>query len=489
MSRLPVVGITLAVVLLVGLPFAVGLRFELLAGFPTGAGEADAVEEAKREWEAVYGGLTAEWEVSRRGFRRPPETSCFLFVERCANLASDHAIISRLVDALGPNIILYAVKFLSSKDPPDVVANMEMAAKNCKHAADVIIGKSIEIFQQPRRDQASNLTTISHEPLLRNKLGLIIYGAQPYHVKQAQDQGSVLLRYASTDCSIRMRAEHDASLPPALRVSGKVTDKTNDIRTSPAAASGAHLNFELSYEPDVVPFVPKFNVTAFSWTDVNGSSRSPTFGCLTTRILDRIRFDYLGDIKGTNESETFRSSRYESALVAINGSFRVHKADAGPTSAWMETLELNEHGFAYIPAGMWHSVVPSLEGAAACSLVRIRWMGRKTTKDYFIGNGGGLVKLQSGQAFDPSNEGMCDVVVVVIQGEGLQVLPFEGVVARGQVLVVSAGQPCLLWNSSRWLVKIVTFNVCEKDKDMERLFNGDSALASYFSGGGRLMRR
>ncbi|XP_031504726.1 uncharacterized protein LOC116267241 [Nymphaea colorata] len=488
MSRLPVVRITLAVVLLVGLLFAVGLRFELLGGFLAAAGETDAVEEARREWEAVYGRLTAEWNGYRRGFRRPPETSCFLFVERCASLASDPAIISRLIGTLGPNIILYAVKFLNSKDPPDVAANMETTAKKCKHAADVIIGKSIEIFQQPGRNLASNLTTISHGPLLKNKLGLIIYGDQPYLLKQAHDQGSVLLRYASTDCSIRMRAEHDQHLPPALRVSGEAAGKSNDVRSGPALASGAPLDFEPTHEPDVHPFVPKFNITAFSWTDVNSSSRSPTFGCLATRILDRIRFDFLADVRGTKESETFRSSLYETALVAINGSFWVQKADP-ESMAWREALELNEHGFAYVPAGVWHSIGASLEGATAGSLVRIRWRGRKTTKDYFLANGGRMVKLQSGQAFDPSNEGECDVVVVVIQGEGLQVLPFEGMVARGQALVVSAGQPCLFWNSSRWLVKIVAFHVCEKDKDTERLFNGDSALASYFNGGGRLMRR
>ena len=100
-----------------------------------------------------------------------------------------------------------------------------------------------------------------------------------------------------------------------------------------------------------------------------------------------------------------------------------------------------------------------------------------------------MIVLQSGQAYDPSNENNCNVILVMLYGNSLQMLPSETFLEESESLLISRGEPCLLWNIGKAAVAFVVIHVCGVDEQIDRLFNGDPNASSYFSAGGRIMRK
>ena len=73
-----------------------------------------------------------------------------------------------------------------------------------------------------------------------------------------------------------------------------------------------------------------------------------------------------------------------------------------------------------------------------------------------------MIVPQSGKAYDLSNENNCDIILVTLYVNSLQMRP--SFLERIERLLILEGEPCLPWNIGKASMDFVTKHVCGCDE-------------------------
>lgn len=489
------------------------------------------------EWGIVHTALHNK--ISNKGLKGPSELNCFLWLLDCYNLAKHPAIVKSLIPIIGPDIVLHGIKLWkptnetarrlhldSESGQCDEVANVVLGGnarilkgsqmyqgnwrqslfskiaaldthQNHAHVEDIIVGTVRKGVVRKPGNHIEDIGFITIEAGAGN--AIIFHGKTIYRLETTVGEVSVILQFASAKCKIRekMQVPNNVFLPPVLLISGihNALSTPNDVRT--VMASNESFIIVPKTTQILNPFAPaEHNLSLFSWKKLSTNCkakdgyRTCSYGSASTDILSRVSFEYSdSEFAGTGFGALV-SDNEEKVVIVLTGSLLYYCAVE--VQGYREMSVLDIHGSTYIPVGAWYALVPAspYKNAFVC----VRWRSRKTVsrkafpeiRGFF---GFRMIVLQSGQAYDPSNENNCDVILVMLYGNSLQMLPSETFLEESESLLISGGEPCLLWNIGKAAVAFVVIHVCGCDEQIDRLFNGDPNASSYFSAGGRIMRK
>ncbi|KAH9307333.1 hypothetical protein KI387_035244, partial [Taxus chinensis] len=446
-----------------------------------------------------------------------------------------------LIPILGPDIVLYGIKLWRVANGTARSLHLDTESGDCDEVANVVIGSKVRLLKGSQMYQGkwrhTLLNTIAALDTYQNHANIediiigtvrrgvvrkpgnpmedvsfvtiepgegnmiIFHGKAVYRIEAASfGEETAILQFASAKCKIRdnIQVPSIVFLPPVLFISGTydMLSTPNDVREAMASDEG------FIFVPKTTDILNTFapvekNMSLFSWNNLSTKCktkhgyRTCSYGSASTAILSKVSFEY-SDSKA--EGTPFReltSDDEEKVVIVLNGSLLYFCAEM-EVQGYREMSVLEIHGLAYIPVGRWHAIVPA--SPYRNTFISVRWQRRKmvTGKTWFGFRGFfgfRLIMLQSGQAYDPSNENNCDVILVMLYGKSLQMFPSEIFMEESQTLLISGGEPCLLWNIGKFPVAFVAIDVCGYDEQIQHLFNGDPNASSYFSGGGRIMRK
>eukprot|EP01018_Ginkgo_biloba_P019712 Gb_27720 [translate_table: standard] len=365
--------------------------------------------------------------------------------------------------------------------------------------SEIIVGTVRKGLVRNPGNSVEDIRFMTIEPGTSN--AVMFHGKTIYKIEPFSDGAeSVILQFASAKCKIRDRIQvpNNVFLPPVLLVSGSHNTllTPNDVRRVLASSDA------FTFTPKTTKKLNQFasaeqNFSLFNWKnrstncEAKDGYRTCSYGSASTAILSRVTFEYsYSEGVGTNCGE-FVSDDEEKVVIVLNGSLFYYRAEM-EVQVHREMSVLDIHGATYIPIGGWHAFIPASPYRNV--FVCVRWMSRNvmTSRSLFGFKGSSgfrMVILQSGQAYDPSNENNCDVILVMLYGKSLQMLPSEVFLEESETMLISGGEPTLLWNIGRASVAFVAIHVCGYDEQTDHLFNGDPNASSYFSAGGRIMRK
>ncbi|GLJ23858.1 hypothetical protein SUGI_0453350 [Cryptomeria japonica] len=450
----------------------------------------------RSDWDMLYANLHRK--LYSKGLRGPSEMHCFLWLADCYNLAQHPIFAKSLIPILGPDIILHGIKLWRLANGTARNLHLDNESGDCDEVVNVIIGSKVRILKGSQmyegrwrhtllkniaalnahqnhaniediiigtvrkgiiRRQGNPMDDISFITIEPGEGNIVIlHGNVVYGIEAASiGEETAILQFASAKCKIRdnKQALNNVFLPPVLLISER-------------------------------------NLSLFSWKSLSikcktkHGCRTFRYGSASTAVLSKVSFEY-SDFKAEGAHfKEFTSDDEEKIVIVLSGSLLYFCADM-EVQGYREMGILEIHGSMYIPVGGWHALVPASPYRNA--FVSVRWKRRTmVTGQRWLGSRGFFgfrtIILQSGQAYDPSNENNCDVILVMLYGKSLQMLPSEISLEESHTLLISGGDPCLLWNIGKASVAFVAIHVCGYDEQIEHLFNGDPRASSYFSGGG-----
>lgn len=478
-------------------------------------------------------------EISKKGLRGPSELNCFLWLLECYNLAKHPAIVKSLIPILGPDIVLHGIKLWKPTNETARRLQLDGQSGQCDEVANVVLGSNARILKGSqmstgnlRHRLLSKIAALDtyqnhahvediivgtvRKGMLR-KLGkrtedfvfitteartgnaIIFHGKTLYRMETTVGEVSVVLQFASAKCKIREKTQipFNVFLPPVLLISGSHNAilTPNDVRT--VMASSEAFIFVPKTTQILSPFARvEQNFSLFSWKNLSTNCkaeegyRTCSYGSASTAVLSRVSFEYSDSEVGGTGLGALVSDNEEKVVIVLRGSLLYYCAVEVPGYREMSVLDI--HGSTYIPVGAWYALVPASPYKNA--FVSVRWRSRKmVTRKAFPAIGGlfrfRTIVLQRGQAYDPSNENNCDVILVMLYGDSLQMLPSEIFLEESESLLISGSEPCLLWNIGKAPAAFVAIHVCGYDEQIDRLFNGDPNASAYYNDGGRIMRK
>lgn len=481
-------------------------------------------------------------EISKKGLRGPSEVNCFLWLLECYNLAKHAAIVKSLIPILGPDIVLHGIKLWKPTNETARRLHLDGESGQCDEVANVVLGSNARILKgsQIYRGYKGNLRQrlfskiaaldthqnyaqvediivgtvrkgIVRKPgkpmedigFITTEAGtgnaIIFHGKTIYRMETPVGEVSVVLQFASAKCKIREKTKvpNNVFLPPVLLISGthNAVLTPNDVRT--VMASSEAFIFVPKTTQILSPFARvEQNLSLFSWKNLSlnckaeDGYRTCSYGSASTAILSRVSFEYSDSDVGGTGLGALVSDTEEKVVIVVSGSLLYYCAVEVPGYREMNVLDI--HGSTYIPVGAWYALVPASPYKNA--FVSVRWRSREmVTRKAFPAIAGHFrfrtIVLQRGQAYDPSNENNCDVILVMLYGNSLQMLPSELFLEESESLLISGSEPCLLWNIGKAPVAFVAIHVCGDDEQIDRLFNRYPNASSYYNAGGRIMRK
>lgn len=277
----------------------------------------------------------------------------------------------------------------------------------------------------------------------------------------------------------KLRASNDVRLGLVREEAWSVTGKRGRIleREEEQEAAAAAEDKDEENRHGYGPTSRVRNVTVFpesgkrkAWRDV-GMWRSQEVGAVSTEVLAAVWMEHF--LLGRTEEALqldFREVKGEQVMVVVSEGMLYFRAmeeqqqEDGEFFRFYELLELKPGSSVRFSEKLLHALVPS---SLKTAFVSIRWTGFENEEDDPSSIAlstqalqGRTITLSSGQAYDPDNVHNCDVIIVLVDGNLLQVLPSNTTVQAFDVLLIPAGQACVLWNIGRSPVKLFAMHLC-----------------------------
>ncbi|KAH7297080.1 hypothetical protein KP509_26G052300 [Ceratopteris richardii] len=357
---------------------------------------------------------------------------------------------------------------------------------------------------------------------LNDNGGVFFHGGTLHRLGESLENGTgLLLQFISADCKVRepqnsgwrsQGTSNNLYLPPTLLVAGDGMKfgAVNDVRVSLSQEDGLVLKLDSrkkhlgkfitshssSISGDGVELSEMNSITVFSEANATsewkreGAWRKREIGSASTSVMMRGKLELLS-LEGTSSLDfVLPAGDGEQVIVMLSEDLLYFRVVTEGEFRHYELLELRPGSAVLMSKNLWQAFVPL---SSETEMVTLHWTGRgqgqisgeifdsKVMKAQLSNisskhpaaqaTEGRTITLTSGQAYDPDNNEFCDVIVFMVEGYLLQVLPSNVTLQAFEVLLIPAGQSCILWNIGGSAVKFFAMHLCSMESDMDTMMS------------------